>query len=203
MQVASRPRFAAGVALVGASVVVASTVSPVRDIHLPDIHLPAIRTAEINLAAAVNPLEVYVQVLQNAVAGADTLGQECRAGAGPQADTRQPAQQPDHTRRGHRHRTDHPGAPASANRGRSTCGGQSGGATDALLQIPLAVGLPALPTLIKPLQNVMNVINAFTADPLGTELLLSGFIAPADDTGSRREGDARTSSLVRTATRRR
>ena len=68
MQVASRPRFAAGVALVGASVVVASTVSPVRDIHLPDIHLPALRTAEINLAAAT-----YAEVFQEAAANAQAL----------------------------------------------------------------------------------------------------------------------------------
>jgi len=68
MQVASRPRFAAGVALVGASVVVASTVSPVRDIHPPDIHLPALRTAEINLAAAT-----YAEVFQEAAANAQAL----------------------------------------------------------------------------------------------------------------------------------
>ena len=68
MQVASRPRFAAGVALVGASVVVASTVSPVRDIHLPDIHLPALRTAEINLAATT-----FAQVFQEAAANAQAL----------------------------------------------------------------------------------------------------------------------------------
>ena len=68
MQVASRPRFAAGVALVGASVVVASTVSPVRDIHLADIHLPALRTAEINLAAAT-----YAEVFQEAAANAQAL----------------------------------------------------------------------------------------------------------------------------------
>ena len=178
MQVASRPRFAAGVALVGASLVVASTVSPVPDIHLPDIHLPAIRTADINLAAAVNPLEVYVQVLQNAVAGADTLAKNAEPGLvlkqilanqlsslttlGGDIATALTTQVPQLVQT------------AVA----QLAAGNVGGATDALLQIPLAVGLPALPTLIKPLQNVMNVINAFTADPLGTELLLSGFIAP-------------------------
>jgi hypothetical protein len=78
MQVASRPRFAAGVALVGASVVVASTVSPVRDIHLPDIHLPALRTAEINLAAAT-----YAEVFQEAAANAQALLTTFKANSAP------------------------------------------------------------------------------------------------------------------------
>src|SRR5262245_37725799 len=74
MQVASRPRFAAGVALVGAGVVVASTVSPVREIHLPDIHLPALRTAEINLAAdAISYAEVIQQAATNAQALLNTF----------------------------------------------------------------------------------------------------------------------------------
>src|SRR5258705_4662170 len=80
MQVASRPRFTAGVAAVGASLVVASTVAPVPGIHLPVVHLPSIRTAEVNLAAAVNPLAIYSQVLHDALTNATTLMQSADPG---------------------------------------------------------------------------------------------------------------------------
>jgi hypothetical protein len=85
MQVASRPRFAAGVALVGATLVVASTVSPVPDLHLPDIHVPALRTAEVELAAAAlaaTPLS-YAQVIQQAVTNAQALLDTFRANPTP------------------------------------------------------------------------------------------------------------------------
>src|SRR3954453_13792789 len=80
MQVASRQRFTTGVALVGASLVVASTVAPVPDVHLPDIHLPAIRTIEVDLAAAVNPLAIYSQVLHDALANVGTLAGNAKPG---------------------------------------------------------------------------------------------------------------------------
>ena len=45
--------------------------------------------------------------------------------------------------------------------------------------VPAAGLLPVLgDVLTKPLQNVINVIHAFTADPLATLLAVSGFIAP-------------------------
>ena len=73
MQAAVRPPFAAGVALVGASVIAASAVTPLPEIHLPDVNLPAIHVADVNLAAVANPLEVYAQVFQTALANVDTL----------------------------------------------------------------------------------------------------------------------------------
>jgi len=65
MEVASRPRFTAGIALVGAGIVAASTVSPVSHIHLQDVHLPALRTVEVDLAAAA--LAVGARSLQRTV----------------------------------------------------------------------------------------------------------------------------------------
>jgi hypothetical protein len=179
MEVASRPRLTAGVALVGAGLVVASTVSPVSELRLPEIHVPTMRTADVNLAAAVNQLAIYEQVFQNALSGATTLVENAKPGAILQQIVKNQLG------------------------GLSTLGGDATGifgeqvpqllqtvvtdiaagnvegATNALLTLPLAVGLPALPTLlINPIQNVVNVINAFTSDSLGTELLLSGLIAP-------------------------
>jgi hypothetical protein len=75
MEVASRPRFTAGIALVGAGIVAASTVSPVSHIHLQDVHLPALRTVEVDLAAAALAATPpsYAEVLQQAVANAQAL----------------------------------------------------------------------------------------------------------------------------------
>jgi hypothetical protein len=191
MQVASRPRFTAGVAAVGASLVVASTVAPVPDIHLPVVHLPSIRTAEVNLAAAVNPLAIYSQVLHDALTNATTLMQSADPGlvlkqilanqsssigglgaalgatGGSIATTL----------------TQVPGLVQSAV-GQLAAGNVSG-AANTLLGIPLALGLPLtnlVPALSRmltqPLENIVNVVKAFTSDTLGTELILSGFIAP-------------------------
>ena len=184
MQVASRPRFTAGVALVGASLVVASTVAPVPNIHLPDIHLPALRTAEINLAAAANPLAIYSQVLHDALANvggliqgsdpglvlkqilANQLGSVGTLGAaagGIGADV-----------------ATHVQAAVS-----QLAAGNVAGAVGSLAQIPAGVGQglgelthAVLTVLIKPLQNLANVVKQFTSDTLGTELILAGFIGP-------------------------
>jgi hypothetical protein len=178
MQVAVRPRLTAGVALVGASLVVASTVAPVPDIHLPDMHLPALRTAEVGLAAAVNPLEVYAQVLQTALANAGVLAANAKPG--------QVLEQL--LANGLNNVTTVGGGVATAlttevpqlvqTAVTQIVAGNVAGAANALLQIPLAVGLPALPALLNPLQSVANVIKAFTADPLATELLVGGLLAP-------------------------
>lgn len=178
MQVAVRPRLTAGVALVGASLFVASTVTPVPDIHLPDMHLPALRTAEVGLAAAVNPLEVYAQVLQTALANAGALAANAKPG--------QVLEQL--LANGLNNATTVGGGLASAlttevpqlvqTAVTQIVAGNVTGAANALLQIPLAVGLPALPALLNPLQSVANVIKAFTADPLATELLVGGLLAP-------------------------
>ena len=191
MQVAVRPRLTAGVALVGASLVVASTVAPVPDVHLPELHLPSIRTAEVDLAAAVNPLEVYSKVLQDALANIGTLTENTHPG---QVLSQVLANQL--------------GGVATIGTALGASGGAIGGAlaqvpalaqtaigqlaagnvsgaADSLAQIPLALGLPivdlvpALEQLLtKPLETLVNVVNAFTSDTLGTELILSGFIGP-------------------------
>lgn len=177
MHVAVRPQLAAGVALVGASVIAASSVAPLPDAHLPEL-LPAIRTAEVNLAAAVNPLAIYSQVLQDALANVSELAANAQPGEvlkailgnqisnltslGGDVATALTTQVPQlvQTAVG------------------QLAAGNIAGAANALLEIPLAVGLPALPALLNPLKSVMNVINAFTSDQLGTELILAGFVAP-------------------------
>ncbi|MBP1817533.1 hypothetical protein [Mycobacterium sp. OAE908] len=191
MQVASRPRFTTGVALVGASLVVASTVAPVADVHLPDIHLPAIRTMDVDLTAAVNPLAIYSQVLHDALTNVSTLAENAKPGQVLQAILANQLNSAGTL-----------GAALGATGGAvggalaqlpqtvqtavgQLAAGNVAGAANALLQIPLTLGLPlqdilpALATIItKPLENIVNVVKAFTGDTLGTELILAGFIGP-------------------------
>ncbi|MBE1549979.1 hypothetical protein GGC64_004019 [Mycobacterium sp. OAS707] len=191
MQVASRPRFTTGVALVGASLVVASTVAPVADVHLPDIHLPAIRTMDVDLTAAVNPLAIYSQVLHDALTNVSTLAENAKPGQVLQAILANQLNSAGTL-----------GAALGATSGAvggalaqlpqtvqtavgQLAAGNVAGAANALLQIPLTLGLPlqnilpALATIItKPLENIVNVVKAFTGDTLGTELILAGFIGP-------------------------
>ncbi len=178
MQVASRPRFTAGVALVGASLVVASTVAPVPDVHVPDLHLPAIRSMDVDLAAAVNPLAIYSQVLHDALANVSTLAENAKPGEVLQAIL---SNQLGNLTTvggaiGTSLTTQVPQLVESAVA--QLAAGNVAGAANSLVQIPLAVGLPLLPALLNPLQSVANVINAFTSDSLGTELILAGFVAP-------------------------
>ena len=63
-QAATRYYLTAGVALVGASVIVVSPMAP----PMPDIHLPSIRSAEAQLAALANPFDAYAQVFQDTIA---------------------------------------------------------------------------------------------------------------------------------------
>ncbi|OBC05097.1 hypothetical protein A5784_11675 [Mycobacterium sp. 852013-50091_SCH5140682] len=74
MQVAARSNsarsyLAAGVALVGAGAIAVSPVAP----PLPDVHVPAVSTASVNLSAAVDPFEAYVQLITNTVNNVGTL----------------------------------------------------------------------------------------------------------------------------------
>jgi len=191
MQVASRPRFTTGVALVGASLVVASTVAPVPDVHLPDLHLPTIRTMDVDLAAAVNPLAIYSQVLHDALTNVGTLAANAKPGQVLEAILANQLNSAGTL-----------GAALGATGGAvggalaqlpqtvqtavgQLAAGNVAGAANALLQIPLTLGLPlqnilpALATIItKPLENIVNVVKAFTGDTLGTELILAGFIGP-------------------------
>jgi hypothetical protein len=77
MQVASRPRLNAGIALVGASVIVVCPLAP----KMPDVHLPSVQSAAVELASAVSaiaspvvsPIDQWTQVVQAAVANAQAL----------------------------------------------------------------------------------------------------------------------------------
>jgi len=83
MQVATRPRVNAGIALLGASVVVASTIA----IRPPDVHLPTLpalaSNASVQLVALENPLEVFGAILQKALIDAGTLGNQVLASPAP------------------------------------------------------------------------------------------------------------------------
>jgi hypothetical protein len=80
MQVATRPRLNAGIALVGATAVVASTVA----IRPPDVHLPALpTTAPVALVALENPLEVFGAILQKGVTDTISLGSTVLASPAP------------------------------------------------------------------------------------------------------------------------
>lgn len=194
MQVAVRPNLAAaGAALACASVVAASSIAPLPDVHLPAIQAPAVveRVFDVSLAAATNPLEAYSKLLQDALAGVDTLISTAKPGqvlanvlANQGANVSQALAAA--------------GAAGGAVAGAVTqvpaalvtavgqlAAGNVAGATNTLLALPLDVALPltdALPALLdliaKPLQNVVNIVNAFTRDPLSTQLALAGFIAP-------------------------
>jgi len=73
MQVATRPRLNAGIALVGASVIAVCPLAP----PLPDIHLPnpahVVASVELAAAALAAPPPSYAQVIQEAVANAQAL----------------------------------------------------------------------------------------------------------------------------------
>jgi hypothetical protein len=79
MQVASRPRLNAGIAVVGASVIAVCPLAP----QMPDVHLPSVQSAAVELASTVsaiaapvvNPIEQWTQVVQAAVANLGALGQ--------------------------------------------------------------------------------------------------------------------------------
>jgi hypothetical protein len=191
MQVASRPRFTTGVAVVGASLVVASTVAPVSNVHLPEIHLPAIRTMDVDLAAAVNPLEIYSQVLHDALGNVSSLVGNAKPGQVLEAILANQLSSVSGVGAALGQTGGAVGAalaqlPQTVQTvvGQLAAGNVSG-AADALLQVPLELALPlqnllpALATLVtKPLENIVNVVHAFTNDTLGTQLILAGLIAP-------------------------
>jgi hypothetical protein len=186
-----RPHFAAGVAFVGASVIAAAAVTPMPEIHLPDVQLPSIHVADVDLAALANPIELYTQVFQTALANTNTLientvpGQllnqilqnQVRSGAAllsglstagggiAAAATQVPA--------------------ALVTAVNQLTAGNVEGAVNTLLGVPLTIAAPALnllpvlgTVLTQPLTNLVNVVNAFTKDPLVTLLAVSGFVAP-------------------------
>lgn len=191
MQAAVRPRLAAGVALVGASVIAASTITPVPDVHLADLHLPTISTIDVSLAAAANPLELYAKVFADTLSNANTLlqntvpGQVLQQIIANQLDSAAALGQALSTTGGNLANAASQVPAALVAAVGQLAAGDVSGAVNTLLGIPLSVALPAtdiLPTLgaalVKPLENLVKVINAFTTSPLDTLLAVSGFIAP-------------------------
>jgi hypothetical protein len=80
MQVATRPRLNAGIALVGATAVVASTVA----LRPPDVHLPALPTSvPVQLVALENPLAVFGEILQKGLTDTVSLGSTVLASPAP------------------------------------------------------------------------------------------------------------------------
>jgi hypothetical protein len=87
MQVASRPRLNAGIAVVGASVIAVCPLAP----QMPDVHLPSVQSAAVELASAVsaiaapvvNPIDQWTQVVQAAVANLGALGKQLAADPAP------------------------------------------------------------------------------------------------------------------------
>ncbi|BBY18142.1 hypothetical protein [Mycolicibacterium litorale] len=190
MHVAVRPPLAA-TALIGVGLLAAPAVAPMPAVQLPAVARTA-QTAAVDLLASSSVFALYEQVFTAAVANAEKLGEDSAledfvrqfvtnqvstlttlaeglgATGGSIADALT---------------TQVPTLAAAAVE--HLAAGQVSDAVNSLLQIPLVVALPAtdlLPALqtvlTRPLQSLVNVVNAFTADPLGAQLLLSGFIAP-------------------------
>lgn len=81
MNAAVRPYATAGVALVGASVIAISPLAP----PLPDAQAlqRSISSVSVELSAAVNPIENWVQVFQKSAANLGALGQQIAASPAP------------------------------------------------------------------------------------------------------------------------
>src|SRR5262245_41734246 len=73
MQAAVRPYLGAGIALVGAGAIALSPISPVvpSEIHLPSVHL----SIPVELAAAVDPIQAYLDLVSNTVSNLSAQGQ--------------------------------------------------------------------------------------------------------------------------------
>lgn len=69
MQIAVRSTVTAGVALIGAGVIAVSPVAPPTH----DLHLPAVHVSAVQLAAGVNPLTQWGQVIAEALQNTKTL----------------------------------------------------------------------------------------------------------------------------------
>lgn len=69
MQVSVRSYLTAGVALAGATVIAVSPVAP----PLPDIHIPTAASVAMDLTAAMNPFDPYVQLVQNTATSIEGL----------------------------------------------------------------------------------------------------------------------------------
>ncbi|OCB11462.1 hypothetical protein A5717_19960 [Mycolicibacterium porcinum] len=73
MQLAARPYLAAGVSLIGAGAIAMSPVAP----PMPDITVPAISSAQVNLSAATDPIQAYIDLFTNVFTNVqDRIGDE-------------------------------------------------------------------------------------------------------------------------------
>ncbi len=81
MNAAVRPYATAGVALVGASVIAISPLAP----PMPDVHAlqRSVSSVSVELSAAVNPIENWVQVFQKSAANLGAIGQQISASPAP------------------------------------------------------------------------------------------------------------------------
>jgi hypothetical protein len=81
MHIAVRPYAAAGVALLSAGVIAVSPVAP----QMPAIQAAerALTSANVQLAASVDPIELWVQVFQTAAANLTVIGQQVAANPTP------------------------------------------------------------------------------------------------------------------------
>lgn len=70
MQVAVRSSLTAGVAVVGAAALLITPISPSAP---PDIQVPAISSAKVELAALVNPIELWAELITTSVGNVGTL----------------------------------------------------------------------------------------------------------------------------------
>ncbi|MCV7226576.1 hypothetical protein [Mycolicibacterium komossense] len=81
MQLAVRSYLTAGVALVGAGAIAVSPIS----LAPPEVHVPALSAsaAAVNLAAAVDPITEWVQVLQTTFANVAAIGSQVQSDPAP------------------------------------------------------------------------------------------------------------------------
>lgn len=187
MQIAVRSSITAGVAVLGAGVIVASPLAP----PVPELHFPAIHASAFNLSAAVAPMDVYSQVLHEAATNIQTL----TAGADPAPALKQIV-------------TNQISSLTALAGALQSAGGQSvtaltkqvpaalqtavdrlgagdiTGAVNALLTVPLLLTQPAINlvpalerTLMQPVQNLVNVAKIFS-DPLYDSLFAVGMVGP-------------------------
>lgn len=84
MHVAARRPIKPGIALAGAAVIAVSPLAPtLPGAHMPDIHLPPLHSAQVELTALTNPLELWAKVLGTALDNAGQLGGEVFNGQAP------------------------------------------------------------------------------------------------------------------------
>ncbi|UNB51133.1 hypothetical protein [Mycolicibacterium sp. YH-1] len=72
MQLALRPYVTTGIAMVGAAAIAVTPIS----VTPHDIHVPAVYSSDVQLAALLNPFEVFAPIVGQAVANAQVIGQK-------------------------------------------------------------------------------------------------------------------------------